>query len=258
MDVVLVPTTLNLTTKLVQLTGAGEFADEEIIEAEVLWQYSIPPLNRDEFYYEGSLVDSSAPMFSPLTYSNQSDCFIRQLPWRAYDNPAFELEFEVSDRQSLANTSYRFGSFDGGGDVIPEKELGGMRVVIPHELLSATELFLTLSATNQNGVESLVSCGLPIYDRSPPLARINPIRSVTSHPSRIKALVALFDEYGIEAVQEIAVGSVPGEYGYDVQPWISFTTADIYSPPAMAGNVMNLFSFARVSCGWPHPKYSTK
>ncbi len=247
MDVVLAPTTLNLTTQLVQLTGAGEFADQEILEAEVLWEYSIPPLNRDEFYYEGKLEDTSAPTFSPLPYANEFPCFVRQLPWRSYTNPAFELEFEVSDPQGSVNTAYKFGSFVGGGDVIPETELGGRRVVIPHELLPISTLFLTLSATNPNGLESLATCQVPVYDRSPPLARINPIRAVSSHPSRIKALVALFDEYGLQDFQEIAIGSVAGEYGYDVLPWTAFATAGIYSPPDLDGDVMNLFSFARVS-----------
>ncbi len=245
MDVVLAPTTLNLTTQLVQITGAGEFAEQEILEAQTIWEYSIPPLNRDEFYYEGSLVDSSGPVFSPLSYYNQSDCSVRQLPWREYNNPAFELEFNVSDQQSTVNVTYKIGSFNGGGDVIQETELGGSRLVYQHELLPVKTLFITLSATNLNGLQSLATCQLPVYDRSPPLARINPIRLVSSHSSRIKALVALFDEYGFGNAQEIAIGSVPGEYGNDVQPWMPFDIGNIYLPPA--GNVMDLFSFARVS-----------
>ena len=247
MDVVLAPTTLNLTTQLIQLTGVGEFASQEVLESQTLWEYYIPPLNRDEFYYEGSLSDNSAPVFTPLPYAtDQSDCFVKQLPWRQYNNPAFELEFDVYDEQSLLNVVYKVGSFEGGDDIIPDMKLGGKRVVVPHELLSQ-EIFVTVSATNLNGLHSFASCLLPAYDRSPPMARINPIRYLSSHPSQIEVLIALFDEIGLEDIQEIAIGSVPGENGNDVLPWMQFDTMRIYTPPPMAGNVLNLFSFSRVS-----------
>ena len=249
MDLVLAPSALTLTSQLVQLTGAGDFAGQEVLETQTLWRYSIPPLNRDEFYYDGTLSDVSPPQFVPLPYaeSNQSDCFVRQLPGRQYSNPAFELEYEIMERESVVNMTYRVGDFLTGENVISGTELGGKRFVISAELLLGTELFFTVSATNQNGLRSLASCLLPVYDHSPPTARINPIRPISSHPSMIKALVSLFDEAGFDDSLEIAVGTVPGEYGNDVLSWQPFDVAQINTPPAEDGDVMNLFSFPRVS-----------
>jgi len=79
------------------------------------------------------------------------------------------------------------------------------------------------------------------------MARINPIRTISSHPSKIQALVVLFDEFGFDSVQEIAIGTIPGESGSDVLPWRQFDATQIDTPPDMAGNVLNLFSFSRVS-----------
>ena len=216
---------------------------------QTLWEYSVPPLNRDEFYYEGRLADTTAPLFIPLAYASadQSDCFMRQLPGRPYGNPAFELDFELAELESVVNITYRAGSFQNGANVILETELGGSRIAIPHNLLPAQEIVITVSATNANRLQALASCSLPVYDRSPPMARINPIRAISSHPSKIRALVVLFDEFGFDSVQEIAVGTIPGESGSDVLPWQQFNTSQIDLPPDLAGDVLNLFSFSRVS-----------
>ena len=245
------PSTLNLTTQLVQLTGAGEFAEREVLETDTVWEYSIPPLNRDEFYYEGTLQDVTSPEFTPLAYQtpNQSGCFVRQLPGRAYDNPAFEIDFQVGDPESVVNFTYFVGSYENGDDLIPIAEIGGKHITVPHGLIPARDLFFRIVARNLNGLESISSCSLPNgvhYDRSPPLARINSIRSVSSHRSQISALVALFDEHGLESTQEIAIGLVPGEEGSDIMSWRVFDTAQIVTPPEEMGNVMNLFSFGRV------------
>ena len=259
MDIVLAPSTLNLTTQLIQLTGAGEFADQEVLETQTLWEYSIPPLNRDEFYYEGRLADVTAPLFVPLSYASadQSDCFVRQLPGRPYGNPAFELEFDLSEPESVLNITYRAGNLINGGNVISETELGGSRVVVPHNLLPAQEVFFTVSATNLNNLQMLASCSLHVYDRSPPMARINPVRAVSSHPAKIRALVVLFDEFRLDTLHEIAIGTVPGGSGDDVLPWQPFNVTQIYMPPDMAGDVLNLFSFSRVSRKKNHFNAST-
>ena len=216
---------------------------------QTIWEYSVPPLNRDEFYYEGRLADSTAPLFVPLAYASadQSDCFVRQLPGRPYGNPAFELDFELTESESIVNITYRAGNYQNSANIIPETELGGSRIVIPHNLLPMQEIFLTVSATNANSLQTLARCSLPVYDRSPPMARINPIRTISSHPSKIQALVVLFDEFGFDSVQEIAIGTIPGESGSDVLPWRQFDATQIDTPPDMAGNVLNLFSFSRVS-----------
>lgn len=249
MDIVLVPSEFNLTTQVVQRTGAGQFAEQDVLQSDTVWQYSIPPLNSDEFYYQGMLADTTPPMFIPLPYVPTTDCSVRQLPGREYNNPAFEIEFEVIDDQSTLNFSYSVGTYLNGENVLGRTELGGKRLVVPHRLLLEEELFFTIIARNLGNTESFASCVLPdgvYYDRSPPFARINPIRPISSHPSQIEALVVLFDEYGFGAPQEIAIGLVPGETGINVLPWTPFDVNPINSPPNDS-DVLDLFSFGRVS-----------
>ena len=250
MDIVLVPSDFNLTTQLVQRIGAGQFAEQEILQSNTVWQYSIPPLNSDEFYYQGTLSDATPPQYTPLVYSPASDCFVRQLPNRDYNNPAFEIEFEVTDHQSVLNLTYFVGTFLNGQNVLGKTELGGKRIVIPHYLLPEEDIYFTIVARNLENVESFASCTLPdgvYYDRSPPLARINPIREISGHPSQIEALVVLFDEYGFDVPQEIAIGLVPGESGTDVMPWTQFDASSIGTQPSIVNDVMDLFSFGRVN-----------
>ena len=250
MDIVLVPSEFNLTTQVVQQIGAGQFAEQEVLQSDTVWQYSIPPLNSDEFYYQGTLSDTTPPMFVPLLHGPTADCFVRQLPSRDYNNPALEIEFEVTDEQSTLNISYSIGTYLNGENVLGRTELGGKRLVVPHALLPEEELYFTVVARNLGNTESSASCVLPngvYYDRSPPYARINPIRPISSHPSQIEALVALFDEYGFGDPQEIAIGLVPGESGISVMPWTLFDVNPINSPPNVSNDVMDLFSFGRVS-----------
>ena len=256
MDVILVPSTVTLASQLVQLTGAGEFADQEIRETNTLWEYSIPPFNRNEFYYRGLLTDQTPPLFTPLEYTvDQSECFVRQLPGRFFNNPAFEIEFNVTDPESLLNVSYRVGTFVNGNDILEKTELASNRIVVPDELISGEDIFFTISAENLNGDESFATCKLPgdtYYDRSPPQARIVPIRQVSSHPSMIQALVVLFDEVGFDDSQEIAIGSVPGVDGDDVLGWRVLNASLTMIRPNENGDILNLFSFGRVSvfiCG---------
>ena len=249
MDIVLVPSDFNLTTQLVQRIGAGQFAEQEVLQSDTLWQYSIPPLNSDEFYYQGMLTDSSPPKFTPLSYAPEADCFVRQIPDRDFTNPDFEIEFEVSDRQSILNVTYSVGTYLNGENVIGRTELGGKRIVVPHQLLPQEELYFTVAAKNLENVETFAYCTLPdgvFYDRSPPLARINPIRPISSHPSQITTLVSLFDEYGFDAPQEIAIGLVPGESGDDIMSWTLFDVSAINSPPNVTNDATDLFGFGRV------------
>ena len=87
---------------------------------------------------------------------------------------------------------------------------------------------------------------MPSYDRSPPLARINPIRPVSSHSHKISALFSLFDESGIDTPLHVAIGTVPGEFGNDVMDWTTFDLSGITTPPPDNGDSLNLFSFRRV------------
>ena len=249
MDIVLVPSEFNLTTQVVQRTGAGQFAEQEVLQSDTVWQYSIPPLNNDEFYYQGTLADTTPPLFIPLPYAPTADCFVRQLPGRDHNNPAFEIEFEAIDDQSILNFSYSVGTYLNGENVLRRTELGGKRLLVPHLLLPEEELYFTIIARNLGNVESVASCMLPdgvYYNRSPPFARINPIRPISSHPSQIEALIVLFDEYGFGGPQEIAIGLVPGERGSSVMSWTPFDVTPINSPPN-ASDVLDLFSFGRVS-----------
>ena len=244
MDLILEPTSLNLTTQLIQRTGAGEFADEEVLESEVLWSYEIPSINRNEFYYQGTYTDETPPTFIPLSYSNGSNCYIRQLTGREYINPGFEIEFTIEEQESLTDLFYRIGTFDNGNDVISITEINGQRLVMPHLLLSTNQMTATITATNQNGQESVAMCRLQNYDLSPPQARVIPISDITSHPNQFEVLLVLFDEYGLTDNMEVAVGTIPGDEGNDLLDWITLTTSMIDEIPDETG--LGLYSFGRV------------
>lgn len=246
MDLVLSPSSLSLTSQLAQTTGAGEFVSEEILQTDTLWYYSIPSLNRDEFYYQDALIDKTPPKFTTLSYAD-SDCYVRQLAVGDFYSPLFEIEFDISEPQGLMSTAYQVGSAPKTDDIIKYSQLVGSRIVIPHQLRPTIPIHVTVTATNLNGQETLASCSMPSYDRSPPLARISPVRPVSSHPNRIAALFSLFDEYGIDTPLQVAIGTVPGEYGDDVMDWMNFDLSTIATPPPENGDVLNLFSFKRVS-----------
>ncbi len=234
MDIILVPSTLTLTSRLFRLTsgGGGGTAEEELLQTNTEWNYSIPPLHRDEFAFQGALVDSTPPtLATPLpNFDNDPQnrgCFVRQLPG---ENPAFEVFFEALDRESIVNLTLMVGTFKNTYDVITEISLGagkgggmaGGGVTIYNELRPAVDLFFTISATNLNGLGASGGCRFVeghFYDRSPPLARVNPIAEVSSHPTCVQALIVLFDEFGLAREgQELAVGRVRGREGADVLP----------------------------------------
>ncbi len=246
MDLILVPSTVTLTSQLLRQTGG--LAQEEILQTNTILRYSIPAYNRSEFYYEGILVDTTPPLFTPLSYlSVQSDCFVRQLPGRSYNNPAFELEANIFEPDSLLKMFYQVGTSENNDDVIDKTEIGGSRIIVPSRLEPEENLYFTLSARNLNGDESVARCMIGnYYDRSPPLARIIPIGSVSSHPSKIRALISLFDEAGFEGQQEVAIGSVPGEGGDDVMTWRVWEASLLTTSPDDNGDPINLFSFGRV------------
>lgn len=249
MDIILVPSTLNLTSRLFRLT-TGASSQPELLQTNTEWSYSIPPLHRDEFYYRGTLADQTPPSFTALS-SFGPLCFVQQLPWRPHSNPAFEMLFDVRDRESVLNLSLSVGTSGHADDVFPSIEIGGTGAIsIFHTLLPAINLFFTITATNQNGLQSFATCSLPrdhFYDRSPPLGRITPIRSVSSHPSMMRALIVLFDEFGFADVQEIAIGRLRGKSGSDVLAWTPFNATLIFTRPVHDGNIMDLYSFGRVS-----------
>ena len=226
-------------------------SNQEVLQNHTLWTYTIPPLSRDEFYYQGLLTDDTHPVYEPLPFAtDQSGCFVRQLQGRHYSNPAFEVLFDVKDGESALNVTLSVGTYINADNIFPEVEIGGSTLTVYHDLLPATNLFFTVSATNGNGLQSFANCFLPrghYYDRSPPLARINPISNVSSHPSKIRALIALFDEFGFDEIQEIAIGRVPGREGSNELPWMPFNTSLINIQPAGVGDVTELYSFGRVS-----------
>ena len=249
MDIVLAPSSLTLTSRLFRRTTGG-LAEPELLQTNIEWEYSIPPLHRDEFYYRGVLEDTTPPVFATLP--NQGPCFVRQLPGRPHGNPAFEVLYYVSDEQSMLSVTLGVGTYQHSDDVLSSVQLGGDGGLTVYDGLQAAEqLFFTVSATNQNGLSSFASCSLlngHFYDRSPPLGRINPVGTLSSHPDTIQALVVLFDEFGLTEVQEIAIGMLRGAGGTEILPWTPFTTSLISTrPQADGGDVMELYSFGRVS-----------
>ena len=237
------PSSLSLTTRLVQQTGVGEGqGGEEEVESSILWRYSIPPVARNEYEYTGHTSDDTAPLFSsPLPNATDSQCAVRQLPWRLPENPAFELYFQVCDTESVSNVSLEVKALQSGAVLIPPTQLRGLKFTGTHSLPRGEPIRFTLTAENSQGLSATTSCELPFYEQSPPLARITPRQTASSHPSQLEALLTLFGQYELSEVQEVAVGTRAGPEGHDVMEWEEFNTALLSTPPAGEP-----FSFGRV------------
>lgn len=243
MDLKLVPSNLNLTSRLVRITSTGTTPTEEVIDSQILWQYLVPSVNRNEYRYAGTTPDPSLPSLLPLPYSDSASCFVRQLSGRSYANPAFELEIYLSEPQGIPNISYRVGTYEHGDDVINDVEIAGARVVVPHSLIPAQQVYVTVEVTNQIPGSSVGECAMPVYDRSPPLARVVPIRPLTSRPDQFEVLLSLFDEYGLEDIQYIAMGAVAGEHGNDIADWQAINVTHLINTPPAS----DPYAFSRVS-----------
>ena len=249
MDLSLVPSSLSMSTRLVQQTGMGERqGEEEEVESDTLWRYSIPPVARNEYWYTGSASDDTAPVFSsPLPNVTDSLCTVRQLPWRHHDNPAFELDFQVCDAESVSNISLEVTAVESGAVLIQSTPLRGLRFNGPYAFPLGESIRFTLTAANSEGLSSTTSCELPFYDQTPPLARITPRRSTSSHPSQLEALFSLFGLFELSEIQEVAVGTRAGPQGHDIMEWKEFRADLLSTPPPGAS-----FSFGRVGsqlCG---------
>lgn len=243
MDLSLVPSSLSMSTRLVQQTGVGERqGEEEEVESDTLWRYSIPPVARNEYWYTGSVRDDTAPVFSSLLPNvTDSLCTVRQLPWRHYDNPAFELDFQVCDAESVSNVSLKVTAVESGAVLIQSTPLRGLKFSGPYAFPLGESIRFTLTAANSEGLSSTAFCELPFYDQSPPLARITPRHLTSSHPSQLEALFSLFGLFELSQVQEVAVGTRAGPQGHDVMEWKEFSADLLSTPPPGAS-----FSFGRV------------
>ena len=198
MDLILYPTSLNLTTNLIQRVGVGELATERVLETDVPWAYDIPDVHlENEFYYMGTYQDDTPPVFHSLPYTTESHCNIRQLSDREYTNSAFEIEFDVEEAEGLSDVQLMIGSYENGDDVLSKRMLRGERLVLADSLSLDEHLIATVSATNKNGLQSFTHCVLSDYDSSPPQARVVPFSDTTSHPSMFQVLLVLFDQYGL-------------------------------------------------------------
>ena len=226
MDLILYPTSLNLTTKLIQRVGVGDLATEQELENNVLWSYDIPDVNMEsEFYYIGTHEDTTPPIFTVLPYaSNDSECAIRQLSGRDYVNPAFEIEFEVEETEGFPDVRLMIGTYENGENVLAQNVLRGKRLVMPSTLSVDDNLVATVSATNQNGLQSSAHCILSNYAAAPPQARVVPFSDTTSHPNEFQVLLVLFDRYGLAEDMEVVVGTVGGSEGNDLLDWMTLET----------------------------------
>lgn len=236
---------MNLTTKLAQLTGGGGgLSNEETLDYQVPWEYSVPHINRGEFDQAGTLIDSSPPSFISLTHRNSSSCHVEQLIGRKYHNPAFELEFSINEADSSVDKKYKVGTYPDGADVIPLTGLYRERIVWPHSLLQGSRLFFTVLAVNENGETTETECQLLNYDSSPPLGSVVPVSTLTSNPSQFLVFLSLFDESQLLGEQEIAIGTVPGSEGSDISDWEPFQLSLINTVPP--GTELAPYSFPMV------------
>ena len=249
MNLKLSPSLLNLTTGLMRQTGAGAFANFEVLDSQILWQYSVPPLQVEEYMYRGLTEDETAPSFTKLSYDDSTlapSCFVRQLPYRLYYQPAFEVEVDLQDCEDNINTTLRVGTHLDGDDVLQLHVFSGQRIIVPHSLGTGKRLFVTVEAVNSMGLQSLARCQLFTYDTSLPMGRINPRSLISSHPFQLESLIVLFDEYGLKDVYEVAIATSPGDYS-NVMDWQEFKTSLIDTPPSLPASNLSLFSGPRVS-----------
>ena len=236
---------MNLTTKLAQLTGGGGgVSNEETLDFQVPWEYSIPYINRDEFEQTGSLADPSPPYFLSLAHRNNSYCYVEQLIGRKYHNPAFELEFRISEGESIVDKKYKVGTYPDGANVVPLTGLYGERIVLPHSLVQGSRLFFTVIGVNEDGDATQAECQLSTYDSSPPLGSVVPVASFTSHPNQFLVFLSLFDEAQLLEEQEIAIGTEAGTEGSDIVDWTTFELSLINTEPPGTG--LDLYSFPMV------------
>ena len=249
MNLKLSPSLLNLTTALIRRTGAGAFADLEVLDSQILWQYSVPPIQTEEYMYNGLTEDNTAPNFTKLLYDDSTatpSCFVRQLPNRLYSQPAFEIEVDLRDCEDYLNTTFRVGTHLDGDDVFQTHVFSSQRIIVPDSLETGRRLFITVETTNSMGLQSRARCQLFTYDTSPPMARINPRSLFSSHPFQLESLVVLFDEYGLEDTYEISVATSPGDYS-NIMLWQEFNLTLINTPPLLPSSNLSLFSPPRVS-----------
>ena len=249
MNLKLSPSLLNLTAGLIRQTGAGAFADLEVLDSRILWQYSVPPLQREQYMYNGLTEDATAPSFAKLSYDDNiltPSCFVRQLPYRLYNQPAFEIEVDLQDCEDYFNITFRVGTHLDGDDVFQMHTFSGRRIIVPNSLETGKRLFVTVEASNSMGLQSIARCQLFTYDTSPPMARINPRSLFSSHPFQLESLVVLFDEYGLKDMYEIAIATSPGDYS-NIMEWQKFNTRLISTPPPAPSSNLSLFSAPRVS-----------
>jgi len=250
MNLKLTPSLLNLTAGLIRQTGAGAFADLEVLDSQVLWQYSVPPVEREEYMYDGLAQDETTPNFTKLPYDDNvasPSCFVRQLPNRLYNQPAFEIEVNLQDCEDYLNTTFRVGTYLDGDDVFQTHIFSGQRIIVPDSLETDKRLFVTVEAGNSMGLQNIARCQLFSYDMSPPMVRINPRTSFSSHPSQLESLIVLFDEYGLTDVYEVSIATSPGYYS-NIMQWQTFSTDLINTPPSAPSSNLSLFSAPRVSC----------
>lgn len=245
MDLTTRETNMNLTTKLARVTGTGGLSGEEVLDYQVHWQYSIPYINRSEFEQIGTTVDTTGPVFVYLPHHHSTSCRVQQVAGRKYDNPAFELEFAVHELECMVRATYQVSTYEDGSNIIPSTTLYGERIVLAHSLVQGMRLFFTVSVENSNGAMTSTSCQLLVYDSSPPLARVIPAGTFTSHSIQFLVLLSLFDEAVLENEQHVAIGTVPGEEGSDIVNWLSVSTSLITTAPVGSG--LNLYSFPMVS-----------
>lgn len=249
MNLKLSPSLLNLTAGLIRQTGAGAFADLEVMESQVLWQYSVPPVQQEEYMYNGLTQDETAPSFTKLSYDDSvivPSCFVRQLPNRLYSQPAFEIEVDLQDCEDYLDTVFRVGTHVDGDDVFRLHVFSGQRIVVPDGLETGRRLFVTVEATNSMGLQTIARCQLFTYDTSPPMARINPRSLFSSHPFQLESLLVLFDEYGLVDTYEVSIATSPGDYN-NIMQWTEFNTSLINTPPLVPSSNLSLFSAPRVS-----------
>ena len=83
-------------------------------------------------------------------------------------------------------------------------------------------LHWTVSATNTQGLKTVVQCSIGTYDITLPSGRMEANYVKTSHPNKISSSLVVIDDSPLVEEQYVAVGMGEHYYGHSVVDWHHF------------------------------------
>ncbi|XP_070206105.1 uncharacterized protein [Littorina saxatilis] len=194
------------------------------------------------FPYCGKACSSSSPTQTPGPGFN---CSVLQVKGRHPRDAAFRLEFAVEDEDSDLSLSYAVGDYPGGTNVQGWTTMRGNSLLSPAELPCGIPLHFLVKARNSQGLETTARCSIPTFDCTFPDGRVDASHSkivspnrCSSHPSRLKSQVILFDDSQLQPDKLFhGVGYSPSSFGHEVVHWQPLTLHNSLPQPGVSGDL---------------------